>query len=531
MNYFSNYSYDTIIVGGGITGLFLAYKLKDTGSSILLIESSDRLGGKINTIRKKGVQYECGAARFHESHTKFISLIHDLELENDIIQLPKDIDYILRGKKDFKKSYKTNNNLELDGLLKKAIDNKSKLDKGILENISFYQYLILLFDHETACFIKDSFGYDSELEKLNAYSALEMFQNDFFKDNNYYVLKRGLSSIIEQLQEILSKCGNVTIKMKCSVKDVKDDHVLSENDDEYYYQKLILTIPKEKIVKLNYFENNQLYNSVESVPLLRIYFKYPKNNVWFKNLKRTITDNYIRHIIPIDYDNGLIMISYTDGKYAKMLESVHLNGDNFLIKVIHKEIKQLLGITPPKPDFISVHYWHDGIHFWKNGINMNDFYHQIIKSSDKEIYVCGESYSKKQGWIEGCLETAYDVIKKLPLGKLRLVSDINDCDSEIEKEIVVDSKKLQRYTIQEVIEKKKWIVIDIDGNKNIYDVTKWMNQHPGGSIIKKGIDANNHYIDGQGESPIQLFKKYHSNWVIDKHLMNNPIIPLKGVLI
>ena len=78
----------------------------------------------------------------------------------------------------------------------------------------------------------------------------------------------------------------------------------------------------------------------------------------------------------------------------------------------------------------------------------------IIKPSDKEIYVCGESYSKKQGWIEGCLETAYDV-KKLPLGKLRLVSDINDCDFEIEKEIVVSSKKLQRYTIQEVIEKKK----------------------------------------------------------------------------
>ena len=37
----------------------------------------------------------------------------------------------------------------------------------------------------------------------------------------------------------------------------------------------------------------------------------------------------------------------------------------------------------------------------------------------------GKSYSKTR-MIEGCLETAYDVIKKLPLGKLRLVSDIND---------------------------------------------------------------------------------------------------------
>ena len=59
---------------------------------------------------------------------------------------------------------------------------------------------------------------------------------------------------------------------------------------------------------------------------------------------------------------------------------------------------------------------------------MDDLYHKIIKSSEKEIYVCGESYSKKQGWIEGCLETAYDVIKKLPLRNCKLVSNLNDCE-------------------------------------------------------------------------------------------------------
>ena len=32
------------------------------------------------------------------------------------------------------------------------------------------------------------------------------------------------------------------------------------------------------------------------------------------------------------------------------------------------------------------------------------------------------------------------------------------------------------------------------------------NQHPKITNKEKGIDANNYYIDGQGESPIQLFK-------------------------
>ena len=50
MSFLSNYNYDVIIVGGGITGLFLAYKLKETQFRILLIESSDNLGGRIQTL-------------------------------------------------------------------------------------------------------------------------------------------------------------------------------------------------------------------------------------------------------------------------------------------------------------------------------------------------------------------------------------------------------------------------------------------------------------------------------------------------
>ena len=123
MSFFSNnYNYDIIIVGGGISGLFTGYKLSETGLRILIIESSERLGGRIKTIHTNDILYESGAARFHKTHTKLLSLINELDLKNDIIELPEKIDYILRkGKK-----YKTENKLTLNELLNAVIDSKSK---------------------------------------------------------------------------------------------------------------------------------------------------------------------------------------------------------------------------------------------------------------------------------------------------------------------------------------------------------------------------------------------------------------------
>ena len=80
MFFFNNNKYDIIIIGGGITGLFLTYKLCETDLDILLVESTNKLGGRIQTIYKDNMNFEAGAARFHETHTKLITLIHELNL-------------------------------------------------------------------------------------------------------------------------------------------------------------------------------------------------------------------------------------------------------------------------------------------------------------------------------------------------------------------------------------------------------------------------------------------------------------------
>lgn len=71
------------IVGGGIGGVYLAYKLLlDHGSEwkgrVVLIEGN-RVGGRVHTIRKKGYgevsQFEAGGARFFSNHTSLVGLM------------------------------------------------------------------------------------------------------------------------------------------------------------------------------------------------------------------------------------------------------------------------------------------------------------------------------------------------------------------------------------------------------------------------------------------------------------------------
>ena len=178
-------NYDIVIVGGGISGLFLAYKLCDTDLNILLIEKGKSLGGRIVTIEKEGILYEAGAARFNEKHTKLITLIKELDLEDQITMLPKEIEYKLRD-------YTTKSYLKVYYLLSSVKKKSEKYEKKYLQNISLFNLIIEIFDYETAEFIKDSFGFDSEFLDLNAESALLMYGEDLFLNKDYFVLKNGL---------------------------------------------------------------------------------------------------------------------------------------------------------------------------------------------------------------------------------------------------------------------------------------------------------------------------------------------------
>lgn len=71
--------YDAVIVGGGIAGLVTAYMLRD--QNVLLLERTDRLGGKVETVTVGGTTLNIGTQFFNEEDTSFVRLIDELGVQ------------------------------------------------------------------------------------------------------------------------------------------------------------------------------------------------------------------------------------------------------------------------------------------------------------------------------------------------------------------------------------------------------------------------------------------------------------------
>ena len=154
---------------------------------------------------------------------------------------------------------------------------KYKIDIQKLRNLTFFQYLNYIYDYEMCEYIKDSFGYDSEFLELNAEAALLMFKDDFIlNDDNYYILNGGLLQIIDKLESRLKNDKNVKIIKECTVKDINNNSVITEREI-FYYKKLICTISQKNLYEITYFKDIKELQDVKPIPLLRIYFKYPKD--------------------------------------------------------------------------------------------------------------------------------------------------------------------------------------------------------------------------------------------------------------
>ena len=510
--------YDYIIVGGGISGLFMSYKLSQTGKNILLVESANRLGGRIHTVTKDGIHFEAGAARIGQKHHKMMSLLKELELDDQLTPLSDKIKYNIKGP-----------SIRFESLVNDLLQGSKLYTKKYLQGINLYQLCIDVLGYEGATLFKDMLGYDSEFSKLNAYQGIKSYTRDLFSDTDYYTIKEGLSVVINTLSEKLSESDNVTIKMETKVSDIGSNYVLI-GKTKIYSATIICCTPYDTIKRLPKFSEVKEIHSVSPIPVLRIYATYPKDttgHVWFHDVPRTITDNYIRQIIPIDYEKGIIMISYTDGLYADMWSNLSKQGNKVLIERLHKELKEVLGKKIPKPDFITTHYWSAGIHLWKPGLNVKEEYQKVLQPFQHEkIFVVNEAYSLHQGWMEGSLESAYDVLELLHE------------NFEREKPKKGGSQTVSKiYSLETVLKKKTWIVLDIKKQLRIYDVAKWLSKHPGGKAnLEKGIEANKHYKDSikHPDSPIHLFKgiSAHSDAdVIEKKLLTkNEYVRYIGIM-
>jgi len=74
-----------IVIGAGISGLACAYRLKQLGVPVILLEASTRVGGLVGTVRKNGFLFESGPQSFQGTEP-LIDLIREVGVETELQQ-------------------------------------------------------------------------------------------------------------------------------------------------------------------------------------------------------------------------------------------------------------------------------------------------------------------------------------------------------------------------------------------------------------------------------------------------------------
>lgn len=412
--------YDYIIIGGGISGLYALQELhnKNQNYKLLLCDERNYLGGRILT--HSNPHYEVGAGRFHDKHKLLLNLIekykcHKIPLSKKSIyyeQLP-----------DNKIIQHLDMNKTLDILMRNIIKESKKHSTAYLQKFTFSQYLTHEYkEKKLAKTIKDIFGYDSEINEMNAYDSIKSFENDFLS-NQFYILKEGLSELCNRMYNKLNSSPNISFLLNFHVNDVKkmkDLYQVTNYKKDFLGKNVIFAIKAPQLKEFSILNKIHLFiNCVHGAPLLRIYAKYPIKNrkVWFDNIPKIITNNVLRQIIPIDYKTGLIMISYTDNKdidiFFQNKRKKTLKSKTQIKSIVEHQLNILFPqIDIPKPTYFESHLWTLGCHHWKPNCNSNKIIKQI-RHPYKHIFIIGEAFSHKQAWMEGALESVKEMMKEI----------------------------------------------------------------------------------------------------------------------
>lgn len=220
--------YDIIILGGGIAGLNTAYQIiKERPScKILLLEKEGQLGGRIHTYKDRHMTVEAGASRFHSGQKRILGLIKELGLHSNLVKIDSGFMYVSNSSPE---SHRDKNNMTE---IIRQIKNESKhVTPEKMRNQSFIDFANTVLPKDAVEFIKNSFGYYTELVSMNAYDALYLMTEHLYGKNQFYVLSGGLSQLIDALvKKLMDTTNAVTILKRRTVSNI--DYIITTDTIE-----------------------------------------------------------------------------------------------------------------------------------------------------------------------------------------------------------------------------------------------------------------------------------------------------------
>ena len=393
------------IIGAGLSGLTSALKIQNLGKEYLLIDKSNRVGGRVGSTYEKGFIYDHGFQVYNTAY-KFGSEILDYDKLNfqkfkpgvsiyydskfNIISDPlRDVTQIFNT--FFSKISNFSDKLKILKLkyeLNKYdlyYDNNS--DSSTIEYLKEYGFSKNIIENFFRPFFAGIF-----LEKKLITSA-KFFKFVFSKlgSGDVCLPKKGMQKIPDQ---IFQKLHSQNILLNTNIKSINDNILTTDKGDTFRANKIILTSNSQNIVT----KSNLMYNRV-------LCFYFVSNNQ-VKNSK------YIYLFPQEEYINNIAILSSISREYClvgKTFFSVTILGFNGspknMIKLIQNKLSVFFGERAGDYKFLKY------FNILKGTMKQSSFYKFKNSNQTNGYIISGEQTTN--GSIDGAIESGIIAANKV----------------------------------------------------------------------------------------------------------------------
>ena len=465
--------YDIIIIGSGISSLFYLYSLQKMNSNakIAILEKRPYCGGRIHSIKIGDDIIDSGALRFNKNHKHLVQLLGELGIKN-------------YTKLVSKKSIILSKQLrEKWGIFLRKTSHKK------YTNYPFSSVAKLFFTKVEYITLKLWFGYDQEWEHTQCYHLSKTMLSNYDAEE-YFYFPEGYSIVPDTVYNMVKDNKNYHFHFGKKVVKISDSNNIYTSDNTHFSSdNIIFACPPHYILNIEGTEElAPLIGSIGWITLNRMYAKIPNHGFPKKVIH---SESPICQIVPINED--IVMISYSTGEDAKFWIEQEQNGT--LWKTLQECLEPHFPIGIKKPEWIRQNYWNPATHYFKSGCIPEQIQYKSFQPIyNKTWYIIGEAFSLNQGWVNGALENTKTFLLHCDKNGLPIIPNH---EKKIKlKEVAKHGKK-----------DDAWLALF----GNVYNVTDWINIHPGGDVIMYGIgkDATEMFINvGHQSDALQFMDKY-----------------------
>ncbi|MFH4876720.1 protoporphyrinogen oxidase [Staphylococcus cohnii] len=396
------------IIGAGITGLSSAYfiKSKRPDIDVTIYESSNRVGGKIQTYRNEGYTIELGPESYLGRKQIMTDIAKDIGLEDQLITNKTGQSYIYAKNKlypipggsilgiptDIKPFLKTKLISPLGklragiDLFKKTVDMNSDMSVGkffrtrlgdeVLENLieplmggiygTNIDELSLMSTFPEFKEREEQFG--SLIKGMRYEKAQRIKQRELYPGapkGQFKQFRHGLSSFIEHLKDDLEAKG-VNIKYQTAVRDItasQKKYEIKTDNEKHIYDSVLVTTPHQKF--LQWFGNDPAFDyfkNMNSTTVATVVLAFDETNI-INNydgtgfvIARTSDTNitactWTSKKWPFTTPEGKVLIRAYVGKPGDTVVDDHT--DEEIVKIVKKDLSKMMTFKGA-PDFSIV---------------------------------------------------------------------------------------------------------------------------------------------------------------------------------